>query len=1148
MKKSKTSKAKILTGENIQGLNKNKVKPKYAYGDLFSQVDKHMQKNMSAYTDGGVSNKISTLMKEGYSQDQAVAIALNMNEKREVGSGGTWKGEYPNGGEVEPTDDSDFISMPELVRPGSSRLKELKKMELKRAEYEKKLEQLSPYTTSYGDPNILSREEFIKKYPDAGAADLPEDVTTVYGFSTPEGVAPAWQSERQRLMGDRQAGLIGSFADKTSAPVTFFPGPEPADEVPDYEVLDPMEDVDMTLAPEKTYRKIPGLGYVYGYQDDPEAPLEFVNKDIYNRPDSNFREFQYQDEQFNVGRDERVSQAISNYVSTLPKRPQPPVEEIKDSSTEYVKQKPGALYKDSEGKNVRVPEDAVWWEEKGVYQDREGNIYNPREGTVTRLSTYDSTKGKTETPTFEGGGEYKNSYYQTLGNALRETFGGQTFAEGGESKPSVQELLTGEEITSLEGDKNIQPNAELEKDEYVKFPDEATQKVVGEKHSKGGVDMHIPDGTKILSDKRKLTGDQAKKLKKEYDIKITSKNTYAEALDAYVKKIGLRKLYDDQEQLFEQLDKVVKDSFSEGSKRVNKEYLSKKIHNIEKQKEDKESLKTDFFDSLFTMQEVAKRPDEKEEMEQFFEQGGISREAFKNVVNKYGLSEREGIDLYNGKMPERLLEKKQDGGIKKYPNGGEHEVPKTLDEVQELYESGKITREEADRYEVELANIAAAPPVSFTTTLGSHEFSNEDVYVREEQSAGDAAFGNITEENLPMVLNNLYRNFPDIVAEEYGVVYNDDGTIEFDSDINFSEASEKVKHFQERANKRMTETANMIISNPDAFDAAYVQSAEDYLKNETFDESLARGIDSKLGNFTSGRYTLGIDVVTPDEKKELESKGIFTTNQLQNAIDGGDIKLSEGSLNRLEKLRTLTPEGADVDFTINTIAPVEEGKTPEETPPGETPIEEGPIEDTVNVPGKEYPRLFFTPDQSPLPPSAMEAHLLNQIKLQRIDPTRIGVETELQQASDAIKEGTAALDHLPPNQRAAAIVGLQANVQKGINEAIHSANVTNAQNLASAELFNIGQSGQEEQLRANNLLSFEQRQLTAKAKTEEEVRRYYDQLNRIAINNFRNQQDLNLLNTLAPDYSINSTGTGVDFTPEGEFKLQDNSKYKDLFG
>ena len=66
-------------------------------------------------------------------------------------------------------------------------------------------------------------------------------------------------------------------------------------------------------------------------------------------------------------------------------------------------------------------------------------------------------------------------------------------------------MLTDEVITGLPVGSSVQPNAELENKEHLKFPDGEIQRVAGNPHKKGGVKMYIPDGTKILSDKGEYT-------------------------------------------------------------------------------------------------------------------------------------------------------------------------------------------------------------------------------------------------------------------------------------------------------------------------------------------------------------------------------------------------------------------------------------------------------------------------------------------------------------------------------------------------------------------------------------------------------------------------------------------------------------------
>lgn len=195
------------------------------------------------------------------------------------------------------------------------------------------------------------------------------------------------------------------------------------------------------------------------------------------------------------------------------------------------------------------------------------------------------------------------------------------------------------------------------------------------------------------------------------------------------------------------------------------------------------------------------------------------------------------------------------------------------------------------------------------------------------------------------------------------------------------------------------------------------------------------------------------------------------------------------------------------------------------------------IKNDIIVGNKKYPRLFASPDQNPLPPSPMDPHLMGETRLGRIDPIRIGVETQMQQASEALRFVTQQYDHLPPEQRAAAIASAQVNIQKSINDSITQANGINAANVASSELFNIGQADREQEAGLRNKLSFEQRQFTAKAKTEEELRNYYDRLTEISVNDFKNNQNLNLLETFSPNYSLDYSGAGISYNPSSNYQI-----------
>lgn len=669
----------------------------------------------------------------------------------------------------------------------------------------------------------------------------------------------------------------------------------------------------------------------------------------------------------------------------------------------------------------------------------------------------------------------------------------------------LEQLLTGEVIKGIDPNSQIEPNAEVEDGEQLQFPDGTVQRAVGEDHEKGGVKVVLPDGTLVLSNHLKLNTDQAKRLKKQFEIDVTTKDTYAQALDKYVKKIGLSKLYEDQEQTIKTLKEVLEKDSDPNTLRVNKAYLTGKIKDIEDQKKDKEVLKKAFFDKVFDMQETTKPKGQEQEG---FALGGVSRQNFKKVCEKYGLTENQALEFL---------------GLKQYADGGE-----TGDDPS----SGRFRLQ--------------STPTSF---------SDPTTYERVEQSKTSAGFGKITKENLPQVLMSLYKNFPDIVSSSdvFNISFDENGNIQYNENINFSEASQEVKRFQEKAKVRMEETADVVIKNPDIFGEDVVKQAEEFKKNETFDASKARAVDALLGNFTSGRFNLGLDVVTPEELKALSEKNIFTVNQLKKAVDDGTVTdLSETSIQRLNEIAGLQ-KGTNADFSLFNVEPVSTPvQAPEEIPTQAPTTPVNPllgIQDNVVVSqSRNYPRLFYTPDQTGLPPSPMEAVTMTENTFGRIDPVRVGIDQNLQQIANDRQFVAKQLENLPSGQRASALATLLATSQQNINQAATETNRINAQNQSQAELFNIGQADRENIARSQNVLNYEQRALLTKSKTEEQLRNWIDRNQTVALNNFQNQQRLNLMNSLFPDYQLDFMGASVSYNPSSQWQVQDRSDYLRLFG
>ena len=656
----------------------------------------------------------------------------------------------------------------------------------------------------------------------------------------------------------------------------------------------------------------------------------------------------------------------------------------------------------------------------------------------------------------------------------------------------IEKLLTGDYIQGLKSNSGLTPTAELEGDEYVKFPDGETQKVIGNSHAKGGADLAIPDGTKIVSKTLTLKADQAKRLKKMFDIDVTSKTSYAQAIDKYSSKIGLKKLNQEQEDLFEQMRKMIDKKIPEETLKVNKEYLSKKIFEIEQKKKEKEALRSEFFDRVFDMQESTKPPTDSNPNYKF---GGVSMEGFKKVAAKYGLSDEEAMQLVNT------------GQIPRYPSGGKYSLSKR-----------------------------------------ENVFSDEEIFKREHQRANDKNYG-VDKSNEEIILN-LYRNFPDIIADDevFGSFVDVEalktGEVKWKKKLPFNQKIKEVYNFQTRADKRMRAISEDITKNPDKFSEEAIQWANEYKSKETFSgdnlgkdasmEDKVRAYDSKMGNFTSGRFAAALDVVTPEEMQLLSKKGVFTLNQ----VDDETLKtLSPTTQARIEDVRKF--KGQDSDYALNVY-----------NLPGKSPAKASPETQETKQEFTDYaadykkvdkgPRMFYMPDQRSLPPSPLEAQLKVENRFGRIDPIKIGIEQNIQEIADSRRFVQNQLEGLPDSQRAAALAGLLATSQASTNQAVTQVNTINAQNQSQAELFNIGQSDRENLAAGQNSLNYEARALRGRALAEEELRNWYDRNKTVALNNFKNQQQLNLLNSVFPDYQLNFMGTGVDYAPSYNYQLETN--------
>jgi hypothetical protein len=257
-----------------------------------------------------------------------------------------------------------------------------------------------------------------------------------------------------------------------------------------------------------------------------------------------------------------------------------------------------------------------------------------------------------------------NEYYETSRNDLvrpEGEYGGyfgdgkfvpfkQEFKKGGEV--DLPQALTGEYLSGMDKQNPmVEPNAEIETDEIVQHPNGEIQTAKGDTHEAGGMDVNLEEGTKILSDHLKIGGDLARRMSKEFGIKLRASDTYAQVIEKHDKKSGLSEANKEQEDVIRKME-TQDETKNEATLGLNIQHLSNKINDLESTKKPLKEARKSVFNELFEAQENSKPKNPAEE--KMFEDGGI----IKTLSEKYGITEDRARELtssmfqYGGELPE----------------------------------------------------------------------------------------------------------------------------------------------------------------------------------------------------------------------------------------------------------------------------------------------------------------------------------------------------------------------------------------------------------------------------------------------------------------------------------------------------------------
>lgn len=694
----------------------------------------------------------------------------------------------------------------------------------------------------------------------------------------------------------------------------------------------------------------------------------------------------------------------------------------------------------------------------------------------------------------------------STGKSMVNDLLGTSFEDGGKYKrgENIQasknpELMTGYLNPGMDDLTASQVSApELEKNEIIKTPENDIQKIVGDTHENGGVNVPLESGTKILSDNLKVGGSLAKMIRKKYDIKVKASDTYASIMNKLNSKIGFTKLDKEEAGIYKELEKLNQDD--ENTYNINKEFLTKKVKEVKDKKVPLEVQQNELFDELYKAQEMSK-PKEKRDEE--FRNGGevMQDPSFVALASRYGMTPEQAYSYI-----QRQEQDKKKGGD--YQNGG------PID-----------------------------PPFNFRDV---NVFRDPELYVHQQFTNTDGfRSGQVTDDSELNRIKETLRIFPR--AEQFltGVERDEQGNVTAAQFKN----SESVGQFQ-----------NYVQG---VYDNLIEYGAEQNLGDEFYtyvsglrfsNDEVAKNFDGILGNFSSSRSGVALPLVTDSELKDLQNQGINNYSQVFNN-DGTvkeDVNLSPESKKRFEDLykskgfnfeaRILPITDVRVDDTtpIKTEeqfqAKIGEAKGEIKTNSTVTPLsKDGRRNDPRRDPesdilpferpasGSRINRLIF-PDNTPVPPSPLQAHLKTSIRTEDIDPLRLTPEENIKEVGRQSQKVINELNTMPGPMRAAVLSNLNANSEDALNTAITNINTENARNQLQADRYNSQQFLIRQQEEARSQLDFERRQLTAEAKTRADVKDFFEVLRANRINRFRAQYIANVAQSVLENTQIGSTG------------------------
>lgn len=696
----------------------------------------------------------------------------------------------------------------------------------------------------------------------------------------------------------------------------------------------------------------------------------------------------------------------------------------------------------------------------------------------------------------------------------------------------LENALTEAYITGINPNTGLQANVNVEDGEYVMTPEGSVLEVWGKKHKDGGTNILLPNMTAVLSDTKDLTitKKDVKKLAETYGLKgMTTKHTYSDVLDRYSRKIGRTKVISQLEDYFKQLKKQYENTKDETTLNTNSNFIAGKIDELQQEKTEHDKLMSEMFMEMFTSQQKQKPVEERQvsnhyapqeeeltpQQEEAFSEAPPNQEMIDaEFQNPDNLSEREMFELggYVGQV-KGLAEKFKWTERKVY----EHLKGKKL--LPE-YKGGGIIWDEFDQYQTNYQNL---PNYRHGDQRQAERLRN---ILYNSGSGIDPT--SLSSQSLQDQYAGQYQNW----------IYNDLRAVAEDYSASMAPTKKGLEYLINNGVMTNTDFEKLGVSVPKR--AGQVLGFQDGDLSEDKIKEVNSYILDKLGS---------------DKRKEEYLQNNFVDNKwFYRAPEIRTVKF-DSEADRDSKLEGYQNLGNGIYKSKKTglyLRPEIQDQPAPNTPPAQapnkpadpnTPYNNVDIVDDIhlNRPKSRIPRAYWSPDQSVPPPTALQPETLEQIELQRLDPVRVGIEPTLRKIGAERAFVANQLESMPSSLRASVLASTVASSQQAESEAIMNAVAQNAQNFTVAEQFNIRQADTETTTNAQQRLGYEQRVLRGLDNYEQNIHNYLMANRAIYLNEYENQINLNRIDNLFPDVSIDMFGIGHYYDPSYQYRVSPNN-------